>query len=410
MPGPAATPSGPGRTKRAGPGILPNVGAVPYGSAVEETAAVLDVLPAAPGLTGADPAGADPAGADPAGADPAVGEPPGPALSPSRAADFMTCPLLYRFRVIDRLPEPPSEATARGTLVHAALERLFDLPAADRTPAAARALLAPEWDRLAAEEPDLAALFPDEAGRASWLQSATAIIDAYFTLEDPRRLEPAAREAYVETTLDSGLRLRGYVDRLDVAPGGEMRIVDYKTGRAPREAYEASGNQAHRAVTGPGRTGTGGRPGSPGPEPADAESVCTSRARSLAARVSRRTAIALAGGGEARYFASAGRRAVSSGCGPNPRIPPNPADSGGQSPSASRRLARAETYSAQHSMARPGTATAVTGEPSRVWQTRTQSPASTLWMTAQETWWSRNGFTIVTPPWSATSRGRSASV
>jgi putative RecB family exonuclease len=210
--------------------IHPNVGGVPYGSAVEETAAVLDVLPLVPGSPGADQAGAEPA----------ASEPPGPALSPSRAADFMTCPLLYRFRVIDRLPEPPTEATARGTLVHAALERLFDLPAAERTPQAARALLGPEWDRLAAEEPDLAALFPDEAEWASWLQAATAIIDAYFTLEDPRRLEPAAREAYVETTLGSGLRLRGYIDRLDVAPGGEIRIVDYKTGRAPREAYEAS--------------------------------------------------------------------------------------------------------------------------------------------------------------------------
>jgi putative RecB family exonuclease len=210
------------------PEILPNVGGVPYGAAVEETAAVLDVLPPAPGPADADPA------------EPAAREPSGPALSPSRAADFMTCPLLYRFRVIDRLPEPPTVATARGTLVHAALERLFDLPAARRTPEAARALLAPEWDRLVAAEPDLAALFPDEAERADWLQAATAIIDAYFTLEDPRRLEPAAREAYVETTLDTGLRLRGYIDRLDVAPGGEIRIVDYKTGRAPREAYEAS--------------------------------------------------------------------------------------------------------------------------------------------------------------------------
>jgi putative RecB family exonuclease len=147
---------------------------------------------------------------------------------------------LYRFRVIDRLPEPPTTATARGTLVHAALERLFDLPAAERIPEAARALLAAEWDRLAAEEPDLVALFENEAERAEWLASATAIVDAYFTLEDPRRLEPAEREAYVETTLESGLRLRGYIDRLDVAPGGEIRIVDYKTGRAPREAYEAS--------------------------------------------------------------------------------------------------------------------------------------------------------------------------
>ena len=58
--------------------------------------------------------------------------PPRPSLSPSRAGDFLTCPLLYRFRVIDRLPEPPSAAAVRGTLVHAVLERLFDRVAADR--------------------------------------------------------------------------------------------------------------------------------------------------------------------------------------------------------------------------------------------------------------------------------------
>jgi putative RecB family exonuclease len=162
------------------------------------------------------------------------------ALSPSRAADFMTCPLLYRFRVIDRIPEPPTQATARGTLVHAVLERLFDQPAAARTPEVARELVLPEWDRLAAASPDLTELFPDETERTAWLGEVTASLDGYFGLEDPRRLEPAERELYVETTLDSGLRLRGYVDRLDVAPGGEIRVVDYKTGRVPREAYEAS--------------------------------------------------------------------------------------------------------------------------------------------------------------------------
>jgi putative RecB family exonuclease len=159
-------------------------------------------------------------------------------LSPSRASDFKTCPLLYRFRSIDRLPRRPTEAATRGTLVHAVLERLFDLPAGQRTVGAAADLLAPEWRRLAEAEPELASLFADEAEVAAWLESARALVGNYFDLEDPTRLEPAEREQLVEVVLESGLRLRGYVDRLDVAPSGAIRVVDYKTGAAPREAFE----------------------------------------------------------------------------------------------------------------------------------------------------------------------------
>jgi putative RecB family exonuclease len=162
------------------------------------------------------------------------------ALSPSRAADFMQCPLLYRFRVVDRLPQAPSAAAARGTVVHAVLERLFDRPAAERTLSAARDLLRPQWAELLESTPELATLFPDDDGQAlaEWLDSADQLVERWFSMEDPTRLEPAERELYVETTLDDGLVLRGYVDRLDVAAGGEVRVVDYKTGRAPSEAFE----------------------------------------------------------------------------------------------------------------------------------------------------------------------------
>jgi putative RecB family exonuclease len=162
-------------------------------------------------------------------------------LSPSRASDFMQCPLLYRFRTIDRLPEAPSQAAVRGTMVHAVLERLFDLPAAARTMSAAQAMLRPQWDALLEQDPELGVLFPqdDGAALAAWLTSAQQLVERWFTLEDPTRLEPAERELYVETTLDDGLVLRGYVDRLDVAPTGEVRVVDYKTGRSPGEAFEA---------------------------------------------------------------------------------------------------------------------------------------------------------------------------
>jgi len=151
----------------------------------------------------------------------------------------MTCPLLYRFRVIDRLPEPPSPAAARGTLVHAVLERLFDRPAGQRTLTTARGLLEPEWERLLGEEPELAQMFSGEEELRAWFSAAHDMLDRYFGLEDPRRLEPARRELYVETVLDSGLLLRGYIDRLDIAPNGDIRVVDYKTGTAPRAEFEA---------------------------------------------------------------------------------------------------------------------------------------------------------------------------
>lgn len=175
----------------------------------------------------------------PAPAEPAVIR--RPALSPSRASDFKQCPLLYRFRAVDKLPEAPTRAQVRGTLVHSVLEKLFTLPRADRLPERARELLEPTWTDLSAERPEWTELFPDEdpGEVADWLNSAARLVDSYFELEDPRRLEPEACELHVETELGSGVRLRGYVDRLDVAPTGEIRVVDYKTGAAPREIGEA---------------------------------------------------------------------------------------------------------------------------------------------------------------------------
>ena len=72
----------------------------------------------------------------------------------------------------------------------------------------------------------------------AWLASAGRLVEKYFTLEDPTRIQPHGREELVEVTLPDGLLLRGYVDRLDLAANGALRVVDYKTGSTPREMFE----------------------------------------------------------------------------------------------------------------------------------------------------------------------------
>ncbi len=157
-----------------------------------------------------------------------------PALSPSRAADFKQCPLLYRFRAIDRLPETLSTAQLRGSLVHAALERLYGLPASQRGPETARSLVEPAWEQLTAGEPELGELDPER--RAQLLDEARALLSGYYRLEDPTRFDPQSCEQRVEVELADGTLLRGFIDRIDVAATGELRVVDYKTGKAPPAA------------------------------------------------------------------------------------------------------------------------------------------------------------------------------
>ncbi|WP_457110717.1 RecB family exonuclease [Marmoricola sp. URHA0025 HA25] len=163
------------------------------------------------------------------------------ALSPSRAGDFKTCALKYRLRMIDGLHERPSPDALRGTVVHKVLEDLFDLPAPERTPARAGAMVAAAWAGVRELEPEVDEAFEEVTGPVfeAWLDSCRRVLLRYFELEDPRRLEPADRELYVETLLDSKLLLRGVIDRLDVAPDGAIRVIDYKTGRAAAPGFEA---------------------------------------------------------------------------------------------------------------------------------------------------------------------------
>ncbi|MET0149910.1 MAG: PD-(D/E)XK nuclease family protein [Acidimicrobiales bacterium] len=162
-------------------------------------------------------------------------EPP-TGLSPSRVSSFQDCALAFRFSAIDHLPEPSSLPAVRGTLVHAALERLFDLTPAERTPARATACLT-EAHAVIQADPEYLGLGLDDEGDLALRVRSQELLDNYFRLEDPTTITPIGLELRLEAPLGD-LNLRGIIDRLELDAEGGLVVTDYKTGAAPRQQFE----------------------------------------------------------------------------------------------------------------------------------------------------------------------------
>ena len=160
-------------------------------------------------------------------------------LSPSKVTAFRDCALAFRFTAIDRLPDPATVWTVKGTLVHSALEGLFwNHARGHRSPAAATAELHAAWSDLQGDPDYLSLELAPDAAEA-FLADAEQLVANYFRLEDPDEVTAVG----IELTLDArvgDVRLRGILDRLDLTPEGELVVIDYKTGRAPSDLYVQS--------------------------------------------------------------------------------------------------------------------------------------------------------------------------
>lgn len=160
-------------------------------------------------------------------------------LSPSKASAFTDCPLAFRYSIIDRLPEPPSPQAVKGTLVHAALERLFwEHSPGERTIETALDALEAAWNELQ-DDPEFVELKLDIDESSEFRADAEVLLHNYFRIEDPNAVRTVGVELGLETKVGSTV-LRGIIDRLDLTDDGELVVIDYKTGRAPSAQFEKS--------------------------------------------------------------------------------------------------------------------------------------------------------------------------
>ncbi|MGI8758403.1 MAG: RecB family exonuclease [Acidimicrobiales bacterium] len=158
-------------------------------------------------------------------------------LSPSKVSAFKDCALAFRFSVIDRLPEAPSAAAVKGTLVHRALERLYCAEPSERSLAHALEALDSAGEEARSCDPEYLALGLEGEAEGAFHADAERLVRRYFEMEDPTAVRPIGIELLLEARL-GGVRLRGIIDRLDLDADGELVVTDYKTGKAPGARYE----------------------------------------------------------------------------------------------------------------------------------------------------------------------------
>ncbi len=153
-------------------------------------------------------------------------------------ASFTHCGLAFRFSAIDRIYEPPSIHTTKGTIVHRCLEHLFwDFPPGQRTKDAALAQI-PLVRAEYAEHPEYVELEMSAEDEALFWEDVPVLVLNLFKLEDPNDVNILGTELRLEADLGAVL-LRGVIDRLELAPDGALVVTDYKTGTAPKVQFEA---------------------------------------------------------------------------------------------------------------------------------------------------------------------------
>ena len=176
-------------------------------------------------------------------------------LSPTALETYASCPYRYYLRHVLRIGAVTEPGTAlamspldRGSMVHRILERWIQTALADDR----------EWADFLQDNERLEAIAESEFereqnGGLSGLPATWSIVQAEIRADlrelvrierqraangyRPRAAELAIEDVPIRVGDGTTLRFRGQIDRVDEGPDG-LIAVDYKTGRASREASE----------------------------------------------------------------------------------------------------------------------------------------------------------------------------
>ena len=157
-----------------------------------------------------------------------------PYLSSSSSSMFDQCPSKWKFRYVDKLPDPPGEPALLGTFAHEVLEFLLQEAPECRTKERAKELAAQIWPKIENND-DFLALELDDAEIKEFKWKSWNAIEGLWKLEDPSKVEVKDTERDVRVML-GGVPFRGVIDRVD-KENQRLVVADYKSGKPPKKRF-----------------------------------------------------------------------------------------------------------------------------------------------------------------------------
>lgn len=158
-------------------------------------------------------------------------------FSYSKMGMYKECPQKYKFRYVHMIPELPKYYFAFGSILHSVMEFVYD-PARQFFPTLAEALayFDNEWNKTTWEQKGYASVDKELAGYAEGRRQ----IEAYYAKNAATFTHPLSVEMRSTLEID-GLSLISILDRMDYLGNGQVKILDYKTGktvqREPDQLY-----------------------------------------------------------------------------------------------------------------------------------------------------------------------------
>ena len=149
-------------------------------------------------------------------------------LSSTKIDTYNTCPLKYRLKYIDKLPERKTRATGEfGSIMHSILEEFHGLEEKKQTKETLFEILEKNWREES---------FEYRKRGEEFKKQGKEILHNYFLFIENNRPTVIGREkSFSYSMADINVTISGKIDRID-EEDGVLNIIDYKTSRKKEKA------------------------------------------------------------------------------------------------------------------------------------------------------------------------------